>query len=182
MTRLTFALWLLNFQLVFQTSSTREHCLPEFKWTSTIAETTILVMVLAGIEIIFFTVAGIVLCFGFSMRIMLITHRCFSCCWAVFTLNQGLSSSHALPAEKVGDAQEAGKGHSQDSWPKLAKGIFHTIWHHAQYINWGELAGGRARCSGTSWASVVGGEQLHCASLVLYILLLLLFSLPFLPY
>ena len=36
--------------------------------------------------------------------------------------------------------REAGRGHSQDSWPKLAKGIFHTIWHHAQYINWGELA------------------------------------------
>ena len=31
------------------------------------------VLVLAGIELIFFLVAGIVLCFGFSVRIMLIT-------------------------------------------------------------------------------------------------------------
>ncbi|KAK4830864.1 hypothetical protein QYF61_013793 [Mycteria americana] len=26
---------------------------------------------------------------------------------------------------------------------KLAKGLFHTIWRHAQYRNWGELAGGQ---------------------------------------
>ena len=33
-----------------------------------------LVLVSAGIELIFFLVAGIVLCFGFSRKIMLITH------------------------------------------------------------------------------------------------------------
>ena len=38
------------------------------------------VLVLAGIELIFFLVAGTVLCFGFSVRIMLITLWCFSCC------------------------------------------------------------------------------------------------------
>ena len=32
------------------------------------------VLVLAGIELIFFLVAGTVLCFGFSVRMMLITH------------------------------------------------------------------------------------------------------------
>ena len=32
------------------------------------------VLVSAGIKLIFFLVAGIVLCFGFRMRIMLITH------------------------------------------------------------------------------------------------------------
>ena len=32
------------------------------------------VLVLAGIELIFFLLAGIMLCFGFRMRIMLITH------------------------------------------------------------------------------------------------------------
>jgi len=41
-------------------------------------------------ELIFFPIAGIVLCFGFRMRIMLITHRCFSCCYAVLTQSQGL--------------------------------------------------------------------------------------------
>jgi len=32
------------------------------------------VLVSSGIELIFFLVAGIVLCFGFSVRIVLITH------------------------------------------------------------------------------------------------------------
>jgi len=32
------------------------------------------VLVVAGIELIFFLVAGIVLCLGFRVRIMLITH------------------------------------------------------------------------------------------------------------
>ncbi|KAK4814538.1 hypothetical protein QYF61_022257 [Mycteria americana] len=35
-------------------------------------------------------------------------------------------------------AQEAGRGHSQDSWPQLAKGMFHTISHHAQHIKLGK--------------------------------------------
>ena len=34
----------------------------------------VIVLVSARIELIFFLVAGIVLCFGFRMRIMLITH------------------------------------------------------------------------------------------------------------
>ena len=38
------------------------------------------VLVSAGTELIFFLVAGTVLCFGFSVRMMLITLRCFSCC------------------------------------------------------------------------------------------------------
>lgn len=37
------------------------------------------VLVLAGRGLIFFLVAGIVLCFGFRMKIMLITHGWFSC-------------------------------------------------------------------------------------------------------
>ena len=36
-----------------------------------------IVLVSAGIELIFFLVAGILLCFGFSVRRMLITHWCF---------------------------------------------------------------------------------------------------------
>lgn len=38
------------------------------------------VLVSAGIELTFFLVAGMVLCFVFRMRIMLIMHRFFSCC------------------------------------------------------------------------------------------------------
>jgi len=35
------------------------------------------VLALAGIELIFFLVAGVVLCFGFGMKIMLIIYWCF---------------------------------------------------------------------------------------------------------
>ena len=31
-------------------------------------------------------------------------------------------------------AQGAGREHSEDSWLKLAKGIFHTVWHHAEGV------------------------------------------------
>jgi len=41
------------------------------------------VLVLAGIELIFFLVACVVVCFGFVMKIVLITHQCFSYCWAI---------------------------------------------------------------------------------------------------
>ena len=40
-----------------------------------------------------------------------------------------------------GGAQEAGRKQRQDTWPKVAKGVFHTTACHAQYINWGELPG-----------------------------------------
>lgn len=37
------------------------------------------VLVLAMIELIFVLVSGMVLCFGFRLKIMLITHQYFSC-------------------------------------------------------------------------------------------------------
>lgn len=61
------------------------------------------------------------------------------------------SASHVdLPTE-AGSAQESGRRHSKDSWPKPGKGVFHTIWHHAEYIKWGEAA--RGCCiAGIGWA------------------------------
>ena len=98
------------------------------------------VLVLAGIELIFFTVASMGLHFGFALETVLIIQRCFPYCWAVLTQSQGLSCfSHHPASEEAGGAQEVGKGHSRDSWPQLTKGIFHTIisfhtipYHHAQ--------------------------------------------------
>lgn len=46
------------------------------------------VLVFAGIELTFFLTAGVLLYFGLSTRIMLITQRCFNGCRAVLTLNQ----------------------------------------------------------------------------------------------
>jgi len=53
----------------------------------------------------------------------------------MLTLSKGLFSFSCSAGQ--GRAQESGREHSQDSWPKLPKGVFHIIWHHAQNINWG---------------------------------------------
>ena len=100
------------------------------------------VLVLAGTELIFFIVANMGLCFGFVLKTVLIIQECFSYCWAVLTQSQGLCCfSHHPTSEEAGGAQEAGRGHSWDSWPQLTKGIFHTIWHHAQHIKLGKEEG-----------------------------------------
>ena len=100
------------------------------------------VLVLVGMELICFLVAGIVLCFGFSMKRTLIMQGCFSYWWAVLTQSQGLFcfSLHAT-REEAGGAQEAWRGHSHDSWPRLTQGIFHAVWHHAQHIKLREEEG-----------------------------------------
>lgn len=87
-------------------------------------------LVSAGIELIFFLsfpfLVGMVLCFGFGMRIMLATHWCLSCCIAVLAQSQGLFCCSCCPA-----SEEAGRGRNQDRWPRLIKGMFHTMWCHA---------------------------------------------------
>jgi len=49
-----------------------------------------------------------------------------------------LSRIFSLPySVDWGDAWEARREHSQDSWPELTEGIFHTIWHHAGGVDRG---------------------------------------------
>ena len=55
-------------------------------------------VVLAGIELIFFIVASMGLCFGFVQRTVLITQGCFRYCWAVLTQSQGLFCSSPTPS------------------------------------------------------------------------------------
>ena len=78
-----------------------------------------IIVVLSGTEFIFLTEAHIG--FGFLMKIVVMTHRCFSCWRAVLTQDQGLFSFLCcLDREEAGGTQETGKGHSQDSctgWP-----------------------------------------------------------------
>lgn len=65
--------------------------------------------------------------------------------------NQGLVTP---PRDWLGaGAQTAGRGHSQQSGPPLTRGISHALSQPAQYINWGELAGGWLLGHG-----LVGGE------------------------
>ena len=110
---------------------------------------------------------------------MLITHSCCTCCWAVFTWSQGLSASHtALPARRLAMQKKLGRGHSRDNWPKLAKGIFHTVWHYAEHLNCGGVGQQVAAAAwGLAGHRSAGGEQLHCVSLVYSIIV----SIPSFP-
>lgn len=97
----------------------------------------------------------------------------------MLTLSQGLFSLFHCPAcEEAGGAKNDRRGQNQDSWPKLAKGIFQNIWQKNRGIGqrqwWCSIA--------EQWA--VGGDQLCCASLFFFfvILLLLLFWLFYLPF
>jgi len=83
----------------------------------------------------------------------------------------------------AGSAQGAGKGQNQDNWPKLAKGIFHTIWQHVRKLlklwglGWWEVI---------AWELVghwlVDGEQLCCTllSLCIYIYFMIITITSFL--
>lgn len=107
-------------------------------------------------------------CLGFRMRTVLITH----CCRAVLTLRQAPHT--ALPAGRLWVQQELGGGQTRTAdpeWPKGCSIPYGTVLSDSY--------GGAGWGGGTTawdWAGhhSVGGEQLHCAPLVLYTLLLLL--------
>jgi len=54
----------------------------------------LIVLVLAGIKLIFFIVACMVLCFSVVTETAMVTHPWFSYCSAVFAQRQGLSAPH----------------------------------------------------------------------------------------
>jgi len=70
------------------------------------------VLFCSEVEFIFFLVAGMVLCFGFSIRIMILTHRWFNCCRALLLiLSQGFFSFLYCPAsEEAVCAQGSSRG------------------------------------------------------------------------
>jgi len=51
---------------------------------------------------------------------------------------QGYFNFSYCPAIKAADeAHGSGRGQNQGSWPKVAKGIFHIIWHHTEFFKKG---------------------------------------------
>jgi len=44
-------------------------------------------------------------------------------------------------SKQTGGAGAAGRGHSQDSWPQLTKGMFCTVWRRAQRVKLGDEGG-----------------------------------------
>lgn len=89
---------------------------------------------------------------------------------------QRFSSSCCLARQGLGAGGAVGGGwQNHNNWPKLAKRIFHTVWHHAKELENGkELAGQAATAQRLSDYWLVGGMQLLCASLTLSLYLLLL--------
>lgn len=86
-------------------------------WKDTVTS----VLVLDGLEFIFFIVACVAL----------VTHARFSRCRAAFAQHQGPFCSSPCPtSEQAGDVHGAGRGHSQDGWPRLTPEISHTILQH----------------------------------------------------
>lgn len=88
----------------------------------------------AGAEVIFSLVTGKVLCLGFSRRITLMTHLMF---WLLFSNAYPKPRAFQFPMLcQWACVQEVGREHIHDSWPELSTGIFHTVIHPAQCINW----------------------------------------------
>lgn len=90
---------------------------------------------LAGIELIFYFTAVTVLCSGFRMGMMLLTHCWLSCCWVELALSKEFRVSQAVPGRSctrswVGEEP----GQLDLNWP------FHSTRDRAQQRNWGDLA------------------------------------------
>lgn len=83
-----------------------------------------------GMELTFFTAAGMVLCCGFGTKTALITQQCFTYCWAVFAQHQSLLFFSTLASQQVGWGCARSWEGTQPG--QLARGVFHAIWHRAQ--------------------------------------------------
>lgn len=97
------------------------------------------VLLSTGVELIFFFVVDKALPLGFSMKIILTTYHCFSCCLLVLTLIEELLEPWALP---VRGAREGGREPGQEMTP-----AGHRVdpYHRSScpvYKLWGELDGG----------------------------------------
>lgn len=115
------------------------------------------IVLLAGMVLIFFPVAGVVLCFGFVHKNVLIAQGCFDSWWAGLTQHQSLFCFSAHPIiKKAGGTQRAGRGHSQDSWLWLTQCTFHTIWCHAQNMELGKEEGGAWSVWWSLFSQVIG--------------------------
>lgn len=92
-------------------------------------------MDLAGIKLL--VEAHMMPCLGFLVKTVTMTHCCSAVAKQCLHRAKDISAPcTALPAR--------GCGHSQHSWPKLAKGTSHSTWHCAQQqeLGWGKRNGG----------------------------------------
>ena len=74
-----------------------------------------------------FLVSGAVLCFGFSLRTMLITHGWFSCCSVALILIKDFSAScSAVSEDRVRSLEGSGGGQYHSGLPGLTPSDIHN--------------------------------------------------------
>lgn len=90
-----------------------------------------------SIELIFFTVASRMLCFGFVLKTMVITSGCFSYCSSEF-YSESRDFLPLTPSYQQGGFRgtRIWEGTEVDTRLQPTKGSFHNIWCHAQHISW----------------------------------------------
>lgn len=78
---------------------------------------------------------------------------------------KAIFTSHAaLPARSLGVHKKFTRGHSQDRWPSLTKGIFHTTLCHEQNWKMGKREEGEGCSKEWCWSSqeTVTGDEPSC--------------------
>ena len=115
--------------------------------------------------VIFFIVSGMMLCFGFGRKTMLITHRCFSWYWAVlYSAKYSSASPTVMPVWGWGGTR---------SWEAIELGQlaqtgqrdipYHMTSYERNYKTEGCWAGlGGSCCSGTGLAFIRGWWTIAC--------------------
>lgn len=127
-----------------------------------------IVLVWAGIELLSFLAAGRVLCFEFGMRLMLITHWCFSHCWAVLAWSQGNLDSHtALSERRLWEHKELGGIRTRTAGPNKSRRCptpYSIIFNNKTgWVGWGA-----AIHQGLAGHQSASGGWLHHAPLVYF--------------
>ena len=84
---------------------------------------------MAGIELFFFLVAGVLPCFGFRMRTVLITHQCFLAVaeQCLYRAKDFSVSCAALPARRLGVHKELGGDRTRTSDPGWPREVPHHV-------------------------------------------------------
>lgn len=73
-----------------------------------------LVLGLAGMELIFSIAACMMQCFGFVLKIVLVTHQCFHCCWTVLTQHWAGWGGWGARVRKRTEAGQLTPAHQRD--------------------------------------------------------------------
>ena len=104
-------------------------------------------LVLAGVELIFFTVASVGLCSGFVLEQRWEQGGVLVTAEQRLPRAKGFSAPQPTPPASGLGGTRGWEGTQWDSWPPLTQGISHTTGCHVQLVKL-EEEGGRGACLG----------------------------------